>query len=69
MLVLAMEFSKGAQRAFRTSVATLKTGHRVRDARASGRRRLEVVPASRWRVDSPRAACTAGSEGRSLKTE
>jgi hypothetical protein len=36
MLVLAMEFSRGAQRAHRTSTAELKTNGGVRKARASG---------------------------------
>ena len=69
MLVLAMEFSKGAQRGLSDRVDQLKTGRRVQSARASGRRRLEVVPASLGGKDSPRAVETTGSEGHSLKTE
>ena len=69
MLVLAMEFSRCAQRGLLDADDQLKTGRRVRSARASGRRRLEVVPASLGGKDSPRAAVSAGSEGHSLKTE
>jgi hypothetical protein len=38
MLVLAMEFSRGAQRGHRASIIKEQTDERVRYARASGRR-------------------------------
>ena len=69
MLVLAMEFSRGAQRALGATGVKEQTDAGVRSARASGRRRLEVVPAALGGKDSPRAAESAGSEGHSLKTE
>ncbi len=69
MLVLAMEFSRCAQRGLQDADDQLKTDRRVRNARASGRRRLEVVPASLGGKDSPRAVESTGSEGHSLKTE
>jgi hypothetical protein len=70
MLVLAMEFSRDAQRARRTSGINEQTDARVRWARARGRTSPRWV--RRRRVggsESPRAAQRAGTEGRSLKTE
>jgi hypothetical protein len=70
MLVLAMEFSRDAQRAHRIPGIKEQTDARVRWARARGR------PVTRWvgrrrvgGLESPRAARRAGSEGHSLKTE
>ena len=71
MLVLAMEFSRGAQRVHRTTAIKEQTDERVRSARASGRR-FTSKKMSRRRVggsESPRAARRAGTEGHSLKTE
>ena len=70
MLVLAMEFSRGAQRGHRATIIKEQTDERVRCARASGRRFTQRV--SRRRVggsESPRAARRAGTGGHSLKTE
>jgi len=70
MLVLAMEFSRGAQRALRATNIKEQTDERARCARASGRRC--ATGAGRHRVggsESPRAARRAGTEGHSLKTE
>jgi hypothetical protein len=71
MLVLAMEFSRCAQRALRTVNTKEQTGVGVQSGRASGRR-----PHTRWGggiasegLESPRAARRAGTEGHSLKTE
>jgi hypothetical protein len=49
MLVLAMEFSRDAQRAFRTVDAKEQTGIGVRNGRARGRRNQNGSPASRRR--------------------
>ena len=70
MLVLAMEFSRGAQRGHRASIIKEQTDDRVQWARARGRDCTRWV--SRRRVggsESPRAARRAGTEGHSLKTE
>ena len=51
MLVLAMEFSRGAQRAHRASIIKEQTDERAQCARASGRQSTRMGgPASRRRV-------------------
>ena len=70
MLVLAMEFSRGAQRAHRATIIKEQTDERAQYARASGRQ--FTLRVRRRRVggsESPRAARRAGTEGHSLKTE
>ena len=70
MLVLAMEFSRGAQRGLRATDIKEQPDERARGARASGRD--GATGAGRLRVggsESPRAARRAGTEGHSLKTE
>jgi len=57
MLVLAMEFSRGAQRALGTAGTELQTGTRVRSARASGRlSHLGIDGVASEGQESPRAA-------------
>jgi hypothetical protein len=71
MLVLAMEFSKDAHRAFWAVTTKEQTGAEVQNGRARGRR-IHQMASRRHRVggtESPRAAHGAGTEGHSLKTE
>ena len=69
MLVLAMEFSKGAQRAL------LDTDHLQSDRWRGAKRTGERPSTTRgrngiaWRVESPRVAQWTRTEGHSLKTE
>jgi hypothetical protein len=70
MLVLAMEFSRCAQRAMRTPHIKEQTDEWVR--MGTGERPIGpsmARSASRRRAVSPRAVRWTGSEGRSLKTE
>jgi hypothetical protein len=70
MLVLAMEFSRGAQRATR-GVRGQKTD-RQRGGSSAGERptfATRAKSASRRGTESPRAAQKTGTEGHSLKTE
>ena len=71
MLVLAMEFSRGARRAFWAFDAKEQTGDGTENGRASGRpTHPEVSRRLRFGgTESPRAARRAGTEGHSLKTE
>ena len=71
MLVLAMEFSRGAQRAFWARDTIEQTGVGAQNGRASGRH-THQLGGSRLRVggsESPGTAQWAGSKGHSLKTE
>ena len=70
MLVLAMEFSRGAQRKHRAAHIKEQTDVQARCPRASGRTHL--TEGARRRVggsESTRAAHRAGTGGHSLKTE
>jgi hypothetical protein len=70
MLVLAMEFSRDAQRAFRAVDAKEQTGIGVRNGRARGRAdHCWSAGVASEGLESPRAAHRAGTRGHSLKTE
>jgi|HubBroStandDraft_2_1064218.scaffolds.fasta_scaffold69801_2 hypothetical protein len=71
MLVLAMEFSRGAQRPFGARDTIEQTGAEAQNGRASGRQ-THQLGGFRLRVggsESPGTAQWAGSKGHSLKTE
>jgi hypothetical protein len=69
MLVLAMEFSRGAQRAHGTAGIEIQTDTGARWARASGRHSRGEAGIASEGLESARAARRAGTEGHSLKTE
>jgi hypothetical protein len=71
MLVLAMEFSRCAQRTYPAGAINQQTDDGEGCVRASGRCHSPKRrgPASRRRAVSPRGAHRARTEGRSLKTE
>ena len=69
MLVLAMEFSRCAQRGYRTISIKEQTDGVGGFTRASGLPTRWGWQASRRRVESPRAAQRTGTVDHSLKTE
>ena len=71
MLVLAMEFSRCAQRPHRATDIKVQTDEWVRYGRASGRSSVEmrtIGVASEGGI-APGCSRRAGTEGHSLKTE